>query len=86
MINFTALALLLVLQANHHVIVNSSYRTPEHNKRVGGKPHSKHIYGKAFDLATHHLTKKETEALIRDSRKLFDTVIIYQTHIHVHIK
>ena len=29
---------------------NSAYRTPEHNKRVGGSPKSQHLTGKAIDI------------------------------------
>ena len=31
------------------LIVNSAYRSPEHNRRVGGAKHSKHLEGAAFD-------------------------------------
>jgi zinc D-Ala-D-Ala carboxypeptidase len=30
--------------------VNSGYRTPEHNKKVGGSPTSQHITGQACDI------------------------------------
>ena len=33
------------------LIVRSAYRSPEHNRAVGGAPASKHIQGTAFDLA-----------------------------------
>lgn len=32
--------------------VNSGYRTPAHNKKVGGAPSSAHVTGHAADLAT----------------------------------
>jgi len=31
--------------------INSGYRTIEHNEKVGGKPNSSHIVGKAVDIA-----------------------------------
>ena len=31
--------------------ITSSYRTPEHNKRVGGAPNSMHVQGMAVDIA-----------------------------------
>jgi uncharacterized protein YcbK (DUF882 family) len=34
-----------------HLIVRSAYRNPEHNRRVGGAPASKHMLGTAFDIA-----------------------------------
>ncbi len=33
------------------LIVRSAYRSPEHNRRVGGAPASKHMLGTAFDIA-----------------------------------
>ncbi len=32
------------------VIINSAYRTPEYNKKIGGAKYSQHIYGKAADI------------------------------------
>lgn len=32
------------------VIITSGYRSPEHNKKVGGAPNSKHIQGIAADI------------------------------------
>lgn len=32
------------------LIVRSAYRSPEHNKAVGGTKHSKHLEGAAFDI------------------------------------
>lgn len=31
--------------------INSGYRTIEHNEKVGGKPNSSHIVGKAVDIS-----------------------------------
>lgn len=33
------------------MIVRSGYRSPSHNRAVGGAPHSKHMLGTAFDIA-----------------------------------
>ncbi len=33
------------------LIVRSAYRSPQHNRNVGGAPRSKHMDGKAFDIA-----------------------------------
>ncbi|MEK9737063.1 MAG: D-Ala-D-Ala carboxypeptidase family metallohydrolase, partial [Candidatus Nanopelagicales bacterium] len=30
--------------------VTSAYRTPEHNRRIGGARHSQHVQGRALDL------------------------------------
>jgi len=31
-------------------VINSAYRSPKHNKKVGGKPNSSHIKGLAVDI------------------------------------
>jgi len=33
------------------VTVNSAYRTPQHNRKVGGASNSQHLYGLAADIA-----------------------------------
>ncbi len=33
------------------MIINSAYRSPEHNRRVGGAKASQHLEGKAFDVS-----------------------------------
>ena len=37
--------------ANIPFIINSAYRSPEHNAKVGGKPGSSHIKGLAVDIS-----------------------------------
>lgn len=32
------------------IIINSAYRTPAYNKKVGGAPGSQHLLGKALDI------------------------------------
>ncbi len=41
---------------NKAVIINSGYRTPTHNKRVGGASKSQHLYGKAADIVVRGVT------------------------------
>lgn len=33
------------------IMIASAYRTPEHNKRIGGVPHSQHVHGRALDCS-----------------------------------
>lgn len=33
------------------LVINSAYRSPSHNKEVGGSPNSQHLFGIAFDIS-----------------------------------
>ena len=45
--------------------INSGYRSPSHNKKVGGVTNSYHVQGKASDLASKQITPK----------KLYDAIL-----------
>ena len=47
------------------LIVNSGYRSPAHNKAVGGAPRSKHMLGTAFDIAMSNHDPVAFEAAAR---------------------
>jgi len=46
------------------LIIRSAYRSPQHNRNVGGAPRSKHMDGTAFDIAmsNHHPAAFEAAA------------------------
>lgn len=48
------------------LIVRSAYRSPEHNKAVGGAPRSKHMDGTAFDIAMANHDPVAFEAAARE--------------------
>jgi len=47
------------------LILRSAYRSPEHNRRVGGAPRSKHMDGTAFDVAMSNHDPAAFEAAAR---------------------
>lgn len=47
------------------LIVRSAYRSPEHNRAVGGAPASKHLEGAAFDIAMTNHDPQTFEAAAR---------------------
>lgn len=68
------------------VIINSGYRTPEYNKKVGGSSISQHMLGKAVDISTRNLDIDD-ETLIRICKNLgFTGIGIYDTWIHVDVR
>ena len=44
--------------------INSGWRTPEHNKYVGGVSNSQHLYGKAADIWVAGLSPVDLHAII----------------------
>jgi|GEM_PF-1207510 len=48
------------------LIVRSAYRSPEHNRAVGGAPASKHMQGTAFDFAMANHDPVAFEAAARE--------------------
>ena len=48
------------------LIIRSAYRSPEHNRAVGGAPASKHMQGTAFDIAMSNHDPAAFEAAARE--------------------
>lgn len=62
------------------IIINSGYRSPSHNKRVGGASKSQHLYGKAVDIVVRGV---KPSVVYREADKLFNGVGKYNTFTHV---
>lgn len=61
--------------------VNSGYRDPIHNARVGGAPMSMHKFGRAFDISITNVNKYELERL---AKKIgFSGFGYYRTFLHM---
>lgn len=51
---------------NTKITINSGYRSPEHNKAIGGATNSQHLLGKAADIVVAGKTPKEVFAAIEE--------------------
>lgn len=63
-------------------IINSAYRTPEHNAKIGGSPNSSHLKGLAVDISVTNSTQRfiVLKALLDVG---FTRIGIADTFIHV---
>lgn len=63
--------------------VNSAYRSPEHNAKVGGAKHSQHMHGNAFDVSVSHMTPENRQNLARMARESgFQGIGVYDNSFH----
>ena len=64
------------------VIINSAYRDPQYNKKIGGAPASKHLLGMAYDV---RITDKVTREDIHKFAKIagFTGFGDYKTFVHI---
>ena len=70
--------------------INSSYRTPTHNKSVGGASNSQHLYAKAADIVVKGmapaLVRKKIESLISSKKMSQGGIGRYNTFVHYDIR
>lgn len=50
---------------NKPIIINSGYRTPEHNRAVGGAPQSYHLSGMAADMVVPGMTPAQLQQFLQ---------------------
>lgn len=62
-------------------VINSGRRCAAHNKAVGGKDDSAHVFGKAVDIRC--AKSPERMSIVRALIAEFNRIGIYKTHIHV---
>ena len=71
------------------LVINSGYRSPQHNAKVGGVKNSYHVQGKASDLSSSKITSKELYdsilKLIADGKIYNGGVGLYNTFVHYDI-
>lgn len=54
------------LLGNRPITITSGYRTPAHNKAVGGASKSQHLYGTAADIVVSGLKASEVQKILKD--------------------
>lgn len=66
--------------------INSAYRDPEHNAKVGGAKNSQHTHGNAFDVDVSGMSLQGREELIRKAREAgFKGIGVYDNSLHFDI-
>jgi len=72
------------------ITVNSGYRSPKHNAKIGGAKRSQHLLGNASDIVVDGHTPKEVavviEELIREGKMLQGGLKAYDTFTHYDIR
>ena len=88
---FIAPELVTILQAirSHFgkpVVINSAYRTPEYNKKVGGATQSQHLYGTAADIAVSGVTPKQVAEFAENLLSGRGGIGIYAGFTHIDVR
>lgn len=65
------------------VSINSGYRTPTYNKKIGGATYSQHQYGTAADIRVNGVTPKQVAQYVETLIPNKGGIGIYQTFTHV---
>lgn len=68
------------------IIINSGYRSPEHNKAVGGVSNSQHVLGTAADIRPEDLKDLPELQKICDEMNPHGGVGYYNTFCHVDVR
>lgn len=70
--------------------INSGYRSPAYNKKIGGVQDSQHVQGKAADITVKSKSPKQLaaiiESLIKDGSLYFGGIGVYPGFVHVDIR
>lgn len=68
------------------VTVNSGYRTPGYNAKVGGATYSQHLYGTAADIVVAGVAPKTVAAYVEKLMPNKGGIGIYNTFVHVDVR
>jgi uncharacterized protein YcbK (DUF882 family) len=71
------------------ITITSGYRSPQHNKKIGGAKDSQHVKGMAADIKVAGMTPKEValviEGLIESGKMKQGGIGIYPSWVHYDI-
>jgi uncharacterized protein YcbK (DUF882 family) len=72
------------------ISITSGYRSPQHNKKIGGAKDSQHVKGMAVDIKVAGMTPKEValiiEGLIESGKMKQGGIGIYPSWVHYDIR
>lgn len=68
------------------VHINSGYRTPTYNKKVGGATHSQHCYGMACDIRVNGVKPGDLADYIETLMPGWGGIGIYKNFVHVDVR
>jgi uncharacterized protein YcbK (DUF882 family) len=70
--------------------INSAYRSPAHNKAIGGVKNSQHVLGRAADIKVRDIETKDLyliiESLIIEGKMKDGGLGLYDTFVHYDIR
>lgn len=68
------------------IYINSGYRTPKHNKEVGGSKLSYHMYGMAADIRADRHTPKQLYTILDEWLDGWGGLQEHETYLHVDVR
>ena len=76
----------LRMRLGRPVYINSGYRTPQHNEKVGGAKNSYHMYGAAADIRAEGYTPKEVYRMLDEMLESWGGLEEHETFVHVDVR
>lgn len=70
------------LLGNQPIIINSWYRDPITNKKVGGASHSRHLFGDGIDFRCNHLSPSQIFSRLSNWHNC-GGLSTYKSHVHI---
>ena len=68
------------------VVINSAYRTENHNKKVGGSANSQHKYGMAADIRINGIAPKTIATYINKLMPNSGGIGVYSSFVHIDVR